>query len=254
MRERRARVAETRSSAREHLDRAIAIYAKWNHHRGTGSALINIGLLDLDDGDLESATLHAAEAFTQGEQKQDAILMARARIVQCMVENARVEEEIGDEARHAKLALDYARQAVEYATRTQNRRLLARASVWEGLTWTNGPHLDLEAARHCCEQARRLLKSDGREREYVWEELERLQSRVTPTSGVEPQLEAWSEGIVEGKTFQQITEEFARLLVPKVWEREGRKVSRVAARLSMSPKKVRRILRSTGRSEAATNP
>jgi hypothetical protein len=39
--------------------------------------------------------------------------------------------------------------------------------------------------------------------------------------------------------------EFARPVIPpvipKVWEREGRKVSRVAEKLSMSPKKVRRI-------------
>ena len=32
-----------------------------------------------------------------------------------------------------------------------------------------------------------------------------------------------------------------------VWEREGRKVSRVASRLSISPKKVRRILARVGR-------
>jgi hypothetical protein len=51
---------------------------------------------------------------------------------------------------------------------------------------------------------------------------------------------------VGDKTFQQITEEFAELVIPKVWEREGRKISRVAARLSISPKKVRRILERVG--------
>jgi len=35
-------------------------------------------------------------------------------------------------------------------------------------------------------------------------------------------------------------------VIPKVWMREGRKVSRVAQRLSVSPKKVRRILRNAG--------
>lgn len=60
-------------------------------------------------------------------------------------------------------------------------------------------------------------------------------------------LRAWSQGSVGDKTFQQITEQFAELIVPKVWEREGRKVSRVASRLSMSPKKVRRILSRVGR-------
>jgi DNA-binding NtrC family response regulator len=51
---------------------------------------------------------------------------------------------------------------------------------------------------------------------------------------------------VGDKTFQQISEEFAAIVIPKVWKREGRKISRVAARLSISPKKVRRILSHTG--------
>ena len=46
-----------------------------------------------------------------------------------------------------------------------------------------------------------------------------------------------------------MTEEFARIIIPKVWEREGRKVSKVAEKLSISPKKVRRILHSAGVSE-----
>jgi hypothetical protein len=64
---------------------------------------------------------------------------------------------------------------------------------------------------------------------------------------VNPTLRAWSQGSVGDKTFRQISEEFAELIIPKVWEREGRKVSRVAARLSVSPKKVRRILSRAGR-------
>jgi hypothetical protein len=52
--------------------------------------------------------------------------------------------------------------------------------------------------------------------------------------------------MVGGKTFQQVTEEFAEIVIPKVWLREDRKISRVAESLSVSPKKVRRILRNTG--------
>ena len=59
-------------------------------------------------------------------------------------------------------------------------------------------------------------------------------------------LRGWSEGMLGNKTFQQITEEFAEIVIPKVWMREGRKISRVAARLSISPKKIRRILRNSG--------
>ena len=74
-----------------------------------------------------------------------------------------------------------------------------------------------------------------------------LKTRVLRGGRVSPTLRAWSQGSVGEKTFQQITEEFAELIIPKVWEREGRKVSRVATRLSMSPKKVRRILSRVGR-------
>lgn len=45
------------------------------------------------------------------------------------------------------------------------------------------------------------------------------------------------------KTLQQITEEFAETLPPKAWLREDRNISRLAERLSVSSKKVRRILR-----------
>jgi hypothetical protein len=37
-----------------------------------------------------------------------------------------------------------------------------------------------------------------------------------------------------------------RIIIPKVWEREGRKVARVAAKLAISPKKVRRVLHAAG--------
>jgi DNA-binding NtrC family response regulator len=46
-----------------------------------------------------------------------------------------------------------------------------------------------------------------------------------------------------------MTEEFARIVIPKIWEREGRKISKVAEKLSISPKKVRRILHSAGVSD-----
>jgi DNA-binding NtrC family response regulator len=63
---------------------------------------------------------------------------------------------------------------------------------------------------------------------------------------VEVKLRKWSHGLTDGKTFQQITEDFADVVIPKVWEQEDRKVSRVAEKLSISPKKVRRILNRLG--------
>ena len=53
-----------------------------------------------------------------------------------MVENARVEEGIGrtEPGKHARLAQDYAQEAIELARHTQNRRLLAHTYIWQGLT------------------------------------------------------------------------------------------------------------------------
>jgi hypothetical protein len=52
--------------------------------------------------------------------------------------------------------------------------------------------------------------------------------------------------VVGERTFQQLTEDFADLIIPKIWEHENRKVARVAKRLSISPKKVRRVLARLG--------
>ena len=90
------------------------------------------------------------------------------------------------------------------------------------------------------------MQPEASERQHVWDDLEKLKALVLRARPVDPLLRAWSTGVVGDKTFQQITEEFAAVVIPKVWEREGRKVSRVADRLSISPKKVRRILHAAG--------
>jgi DNA-binding NtrC family response regulator len=73
-----------------------------------------------------------------------------------------------------------------------------------------------------------------------------LKKLLLPKSRIDDKLRSWSQGSVEEKSFQQILEEFTELIIPKIWENEGRKISRVADRLSISPKKVRRILHIVG--------
>jgi tetratricopeptide (TPR) repeat protein len=244
----RNRFAQLREEALAELDEAASIYEEYRNHHGLGSVHLNYGYLHLDNGDLELAEGEGRIAFRLGEQKGDSILMARARLLDCMIENARVEEEIGENAEpgtHARRAQDRAREALELAGHTQNRRLLADAYIWQGLTLCNRFFDDPEAARGSYDQAVNLSK--GSHADGAWEELERLRARVLRGGKVSPVLRAWSQGSVGDKTFQQITEEFAEFIIPKVWEREGCKISRVATRLSMSPKKVRRILGRAGR-------
>jgi tetratricopeptide (TPR) repeat protein len=244
----RRRFHQLREEALAELAEAAAIYEQYENHHGLGSVKLNYAYLHLDNGDLEQAEAAASTAFRLGEDKRDHILMARACMLLCMIENARVEEGIGEgtePGNHARLARDCAHEALELAKQTQNRRLLAHTYIWQGLTYSNRFFDDPDRARTCYDQAISLAKVDHVD--SAWEDLQTLRAKVLRGGKVNPTLRAWSQGSVGDKTFRQISEEFAELIIPKVWEREGRKVSRVAARLSVSPKKVRRILSRAGR-------
>jgi hypothetical protein len=102
----------------------------------------------------------------------------------------------------------------------------------------------MEQARQAAAQADALVRAGSHD--DLLEDLQELKSRILRAGGVDATLRAWSQGITGERTFQQMTEDFAELVIPKVWLREGRKVSRVAERLSVSPKKVRRILKRAG--------
>jgi tetratricopeptide (TPR) repeat protein len=229
------------------LEEAGRIYALHQHHGGTGSVLVNGGHLHLDLGDIERAAVEGAKAYELARSKHDLILMARARILEAYAENARVEEELGEDANiatHAHQARRYAEEAVALALQTQNRRLLAGAHIVCGMVAASDFFKEWEEARRCEMESAALLRSY--DRDHLGEELAILKSRIMRSTGIDDTLRAWSQGIVGDKTFQQITEQFAEVVIPQVWLREDKKVSRVAERLSISPKKVRRILRSVG--------
>jgi tetratricopeptide (TPR) repeat protein len=242
----RVHLERIRAEAFEHLAEAEEIYARYNDHRGLGTVHVDRGLLSLDGGDLDAAASEGGAAYRLAEDKKDFILEARARILQSTVENARFEEQIEDksEGQRAQVALDFAREAVECAKHTQNRRLLARAYIAQGFVLANDFFGDPQSAGDSCDRAAALLKPEGQD--YVWEDLQALRRKLLKAGSIDSLLRQWSQGIVGDKTFRQITEEFAGIVIPKVWKREGRKVSRVAARLSISPKKVRRILSNSG--------
>src|SRR6185369_803189 len=104
---------------------------------------------------------------------------------------------------------------------------------------------NLEFAQQSYDEASKFMT--GAYTDSAWEDMQALKVKILRHSGVDRKLKAWSQGSLGGKTFQQLADEFAQLIVPKVWEREDRKVSRVAERLSISPKKVRKILTRAGR-------
>jgi len=226
------------------LERAREIYALHRHQGGTGSVLVNSGYLHLDSGDIDRASEEAEKAFRLGQEKHDHILTARARVLQATIENARVEEEVGEAeeiAAHASKATQYAEEAIALAKQTQNKRLLAGAYIARGTTAASEILQDWDAAKQFVALAGDLLSRE--DRDHLSRELLALKSKILRSIGVDHTLRSWSDGLTGDKTFQQITEEFAEIVIPKVWLREDRKISNVAAKLSISPKKVRRILR-----------
>ena len=245
----RGRLAQLRREALEHLEAARAIYQQHPNHHGAGTVYLNAAYIHLDSGDFQRAEEEAAAAYDVAEEKQDYILMGRARILQCMIENAKVEEEIGegaDPGSHARRALEFSQEAIDLAKHTQHHLLLANAHLWQGLTRCNSFFDNSEAARESYDLARASCGANQPDHN-MWQDLQTLGAKILRKASVHPALKAWSQGAVGEKTFRQISEEFAEIVIAQVWEREGRKVSRVAARLSISPKKVRRILARVGR-------
>jgi tetratricopeptide (TPR) repeat protein len=234
-----------RDEALAHLEEAARICAVHPNHRVAGSVHLNRGLLHLDSGELDVAGEEAGRAFMFGEEKLDSILMARARILSCMVENSKLEEDIGDDPRrHAQAALDFIRDALGCAQATENRHLLARVHTWHGLTLSNEFfHLE-EAAVEAMNTARGYL--DRTAHDTASEDFQRLRTRLTKAQPTDATLRAWSAGAVGKSTFKELSEQFASIVIPKVWELEGRKIARVASRLAISPKKVRRALSRAG--------
>ncbi len=245
----RGRLAQLRREALEHLEAARAIYQQHPNHHGAGTVYLNAAYIHLDSGDFQRAEEEAAAAYDVAEEKQDYILMGRARILQCMIENAKVEEEIGegaDPGSHARRALEFSQEAIDLAKHTQHHLLLANAHLWQGLTRCNSFFDNSEAARESYDLARASCGANQPDHN-MWQDLQTLGAKILRKASVHPALKAWSQGAVGEKTFRQISDEFAEIVIAQVWEREGRKVSRVAARLSISPKKVRRILARVGR-------
>ena len=250
----RRRLTQLRREAIEHLEAAQLIYKQRPNHHGSGTVYLNAAYIHLDNGDFQRAEEESTSAYQLAEEKHDYILMGRARILQCMIENAKVEEEIGggsDPGNHARRAFDYSQEAIELAKHTQHHLLLSTAYLWQGLTQCNSFFDNVDAARESYDLARTTC--GDKQPDSIWQEMQTLRGKILHKGSVDPTLKAWSQGSVGDKSFRQISDEFAEIVIARVYEREGRKVSRVASRLSISPKKVRRILARVGRRKPRGN-
>ena len=176
----RGRLAQLRREALEHLEAARAIYQQRPNHHGAGTVYLNAAYIHLDSGDFQRAEEEAASAYEVAEEKQDYILMGRARILQCMIENAKVEEEIGegaDPGSHARRALEFSQEAIELAKHTQHHLLLANAHLWQGLTQCNSFFDNPEAARESYDLARASCGANQPDNN-MWQDLQTLSAKI----------------------------------------------------------------------------
>jgi tetratricopeptide (TPR) repeat protein len=262
----RTQFEKLQAEAVAHLEQALAIFSHERgaggaaegstvrHSRGEGNLRITYGHIFLDNGDFERAEREARIAYQRGRDKNDSILLARSRLLSCMIENTKMEEglleggdlheEVYDPSRHAQLAERYGLEAVEAAKHTQNQQLLSRTYIWLGLTQSSEYLHNIEGARQSLNLALSFMKADPYQPH--WDDLKTLKTRVLGGGDIDETLRAWSQGAVGTKSFRQISEEFADFIIPKVWNHEDRKIARVARRLSISPKKVRRVLSRAG--------
>ena len=114
--------------------------------------------------DFQQAEEESSSAYKLADAKHDYILMGRARILQCMIENAKVEEEI--EAVPIRRTMrggrfDYSQEAIELAKHTQHHLLLSSAYLWQGLTQCNSFFDNLDAARESYDLARTTCGDDA---------------------------------------------------------------------------------------------
>ncbi len=243
--------ARSLAAAREALEllhKAEGIYALHHHQSGTGTVLVNAAHIHLESGDIDRAATEAQRAYDFGERRGDPILMARSMAVLSAVDLAQSEEQVGEQpeiARHANLAVEHAETAISLARHTQNKRLLCEAYIARGMAAASEFAQDWEVAKDYATKASALLSGD--DRDHLFKQLAALKAKLIGATRVDELLRSWSDGQTGDKTFQQVQEEFAELVIPKVWMRNGKNISSVAKLLSISPKKIRRILRSANK-------
>ena len=196
----RSRYQQLCDEAISQLRQARDIYARQGHSGGLGAVAVNSGYLHLDAGDIDLAAREAVDAYRIGHEKNDQILMARACVLQAATENAKIEEQLGEDvdiALHANHAKQFSDEALTLAKHTQNRRLLAAAYIARGMTAANDFFQEWELARQSVSEATNLVGVD--ENDHLLDDLADLKTRIMRASGINDTLRGWSEGMIGGR-------------------------------------------------------
>ncbi len=231
---RQAEIALLVEKVEHHLGRAEKIYKlkPRGHKRGRGAVHNMRALLHLDTARFDRAESEAERAFRLGRELNDHLLMANARIIQCMTAN--------DQDRWYA-ALQLAEEAVEHAARTGNRRVQARAHLWRGETLVREPFNDPAGARLCCDAAARLI-SEG-DRDYLPGDLQRLRDKIRRLDRRPEPVVRLERTEIVGSTLAEIRARVERAVIREVYELCGGRVNKAAKALRTGHRKIREALK-----------
>ena len=226
------------------LERSKQIYLLHGYQSGVAGALLNAGYLHLDGGNVDLATREASEALAIAERINSVVLKTRAHILYSWIENTRYDGLFGqpeDAPNYARRAKSHCLDALTLAESTQNKRLLLNAHIALGEVAANDFFHDYDLARRSIDAASALLAVE--DADYTLDELSALKSKLMQKVGIDDTIRAWSQGLVGGKSLEEVTQAFAEVVVTQLWLKEDRKIARVARLLSSSPKRVRQLIR-----------
>lgn len=175
--ERQQQIEQLRGKAFAAIKQALTIYRfAPNRHLGALSRLHSVSaLLYFDNADFAEAAAEAEHAYLCANQRGDNIGMANARIIQSKLVLDGIK---GYDDPHDALRL--AKDAVDYAEQTENRRVLARAYIRKGHAILELPEKDHMRAQQCLAKARKYLVPE--DRDYLSSALRRLEKQIEEVS------------------------------------------------------------------------
>jgi hypothetical protein len=213
------RERELRPLASKYLERAGQILRSPNaqYGRGRSNIELNYGLICLDEDKPEEALDRAQTAYQIGYGKSDDVAIARALILKAMIGHYRIESVEGGphevDASFAVQILDDAKSAVEYANKTQNPRLQARAYAWLGRILMKRPFFGLYEASRQLAKAESLLAASPKDQDYVRAEVTALREELHRSQQKEAVVLEITLGEAMTQSLKQLEEEVGRRIV-----------------------------------------
>jgi tetratricopeptide (TPR) repeat protein len=216
--------------------------------RGLGIVYNVRALMLLDSGQRSDAWTAVTQTLSRGASKHDPVVLANARIIQCVIALDR------GKPHDVLLARWCADRAVELAMQTRNRRLQIRARIWRGRAALRPPLLDpMDATKHCLaaretagrlgwdgasdDEAPREGGSSERRRDYLERDLESLERDLAGAAhdGIFAMV---TRAEVIDRRLKDILDAVETAVILNEFEKQERNKTAVTKRFTVAPRRV----------------